>query len=1310
MQFDVDDGRDWLRQVFRRPPLDEAIATHHLLSDPHVAWEEVEPITGFSSIPPIGILTPPSSAIHARFVVNNNDVYALVSLCGRGTRVPPCPGPTPPSFHLFGCPLFYDGSQGPHEARRYAQELDSTRPWLPFHTIHQELMAEDRPIEHWDAADFWDPKSMQEDDFSGGFWKKDKIRLLLERHTKAEQFLWTNGLLASPANAASLYEAYGPSLPFFDNFTIDQVSLWRSWRDGMPTIGRTLRYVSEVLAMGRWLIEARRQKTSSKSNSSSSNKYMGVWAGSIGSQEDWSFILKAPLPVYGIFLVPPEHPVHATVLQEGKATSFDGDERFRTDAFAASIPFKWVQIDSFTPAGRIHYQKPVLQLRYNHLLPSSYRHFLPPSDGLAPSGDTPRRASHLPWNSYLFEDESIYRSPFTGTDHVEHSKQAAADHWRRMIAVMESHSPPVDEVIHPAMRFIESRDPTTSTTRYFREHNKSIFFWVTPLGPVEASKLCTEWPGYFHQIGPNDVLLSDWPWPNLGDTLPFFEAQHVFSVKGAEWVESVKHHRVYLHDEPGDDRVPTSHLELRPPAIMKDYARLAGPLVRGKPRTYWLRSTNSEMDFTPRILPLDSPVPGNAKYSISRFMANFECPSEPTSSSAASCVEDGTSLGSIDDISSDFMPCRPGVAFDLDSSMSDAETGSLMFDTSDPSEVAFSNGGDLTPQYASIPPPMVPRNINELLALLPDSISEISPANNYENHRVSVDFLLNLAFGRNSRVEPSLSTSFITGPISPDQVLQMIETNRMWEDVWDSRDRARPIDDPYFSSPSSGDFEDMEVCYSAEPMDTHDDDEIVGTWFHNFDDLVEPLEVDSTAETEAGTINLDAATEASMNTDEANTDEVNTGDSAAGQDTDIDTSEQAIESSVVASIREYRARAAAYLDYRFSPIIAPHGHLADQVVAVNYTNPIDKISLVCYPMRIYNVFIPERTPEDMTCAFRQYLLAEDFGDVVLITAHAELDGIATMDVAFRYPEDALSLWTRCGHYFGGHYWKVQPLSCMGCPLTIFPPPPVTRSLEDRRQRLQSAIDREVDISDDYMDDCVYQMLNLLALLMDESRAGDLAIDGVPTGEDENVVRAATFLITSSGDWSQLPDLGPWTRNWSVPPAKPDQKLASSEFKDLEMNGAERNKVYRHSYHMSQRKFKLWKSAGIQLPVVPKKPAVNNDKSNNAVKSNDRPTLSSNFEGFLDLWNWYKKCEGAILMLRHISASGVGQHLNELPVPSTQEERRAAVEFMSFNALEASFSRTELLQDLRSEMLTTISRIIAVSECRRSSHNERSEVL
>ncbi|KAG8823760.1 hypothetical protein FRC19_003191 [Serendipita sp. 401] len=1282
MQTVINDGRGWLRQLFRTPPLNETTPDELLLNNPHVAWLEVEPITGFSFTPPRGILVPPVSGVHARFVVNpsTNDVYALVSLGGRSMRIPPYPGPIPPAFDSYNHPLFYDASLGPHEARRYAQEWQTPRPWFAFHTIHQESEPENRPIEHWDAADFCNSTSMREDDLTGSVWKVDKIKLLLDRREKAETFLWTNGLLADPENVVALHTTYASSLPFFDNFDIQQVASWNSEMDGAATIGETLRYVSEVLAIGRWLVEVRRQKTSPRPSSSPPKRYMGVWAGSIASAEDWTFILNASLPIYGLFLVPPEHPIYAATLNSGATSSFDGDESYRLDAFTSSLPFSWAQgnpcVASMHSDRHVYYEKGHQSVRYNHLLPLSFQHFHPPGDAFVPSGGIPTNAPHLPWNAYIFEDRSIYRSVYTGTKHAEVSQQTAATNWERMIAIMQRHRPPVDEVIHPATRFIELRDPTMVTKRYFREHNKGYFFWIQPLEIDEAVELCNDWPGYFHRVNYNDILLSDWPWPVVGDTFPFFEPNYVSSTEAVQRIADNRHRRVYLHDEPGDDMIPVGQLGLRPPPVIGDFARLAGPVVGGEPRTYWLRSASNQINnHTPWVLPLDTHDSGNEpKHSIARFISNFRSDSE----SRASVFNR--------DLGDDTIPITTGTeSSGQDYSYRDVIVNRLMEQEWDnPVDPSFF---EIDPSTSSL---LMLDDINEVLKACPDALLDL---NHLENHRVGMEFLINLALGNVTPHDTSLTTSFLDGPVTPNQIFQMIEAKKMWLDVWDARDRVGSTEP---SSPSLGDVEPMDVCYSTASIET-EDDQLLNAYLENLDDLLEPTpEVDIDVETDQDTTDIqdaetipDSATEISgqsesvlyrLGLDPEDTDTVH--------EVATEISDHSEESGLSILIREHRARAQAYLDNRLNLPVAPNADIADQVVAASFVHPLDGIATVCYPMRVYNVFIPARTSESIAHAFHQYALDTDMGDVVLISTHVEADGLATVDIAFRFAEDALNLWAHNGHYFGGHYWRVLPLKHIGSQVTIFPTSSTLRSLDDRKHRLWRAFQREADAGDNNVDICVEQILELFSRLDDESQVNSLAIgNDAPSGIQESPI-----LIKRPIEWSLWGGdgvLGPWMKYWSV---GPDQMPAPV---NLEMSGAERNQAYRDSFHTAHRKYKLWSSSGINLPTPPNRRIIGKQPPN-ATKSTDPISIPRNYLGFLDLWNWYRACEKVLLQFQHNSLPGGPQHLNQLPVPSTAEDRRTAVQYMSFNALREVFSPSELLRCLRGDMLTAVSRIIAAS--------------
>jgi hypothetical protein len=67
-------------------------------------------------------------------------------------------------------------------------------------------------------------------------------------------------------------------------------------------------------------------------------RYMGVWLGGVDSISTFAFIVYAPIPLYTLLAIQPDHPLHTCVVMESVDQHMDGDEHYRLDWFAYKLP------------------------------------------------------------------------------------------------------------------------------------------------------------------------------------------------------------------------------------------------------------------------------------------------------------------------------------------------------------------------------------------------------------------------------------------------------------------------------------------------------------------------------------------------------------------------------------------------------------------------------------------------------------------------------------------------------------------------------------------------------------------------------------------------------------------------------------------------------------------------------------------------------------------------------------------------------------------------------------------------------------
>ncbi|KAG8854144.1 hypothetical protein FRB91_003978 [Serendipita sp. 411] len=1203
------------------------------LNDPHFAWRHIKPAPGFSMAPPSNLFRrPPNGGAYGRLAVafpqagQQQKKYALVAL--RGTRVPPYTGRRPLIFKDYYHPLFFDGSLGPSDPRLYVQEYDCEEPWFCFYTIHNDIDPSTRPIEVWNPPEFFDASSVDPIDNSGGFWKKDLIRALLNRRRQAEEFFWEGGLRKNAENIQPLLDQYGKSLPFFDDLDLNDVEHWRDFADGSGPILHCLSYTAGLLAVSRWLIEVYRQARSSSNThvdppySQVDEKYMGAWVGSIDSLDDWRFILRSTVPLYAIFEVPNNHILARTPPSASETRSLDGDEFYRMDAYTAGLPFDWVPKSSYLHhprhVGRIYYKPHPMGFRGDVQLPHSYNRLNPPA-GEFDISHRNRTEFHLPWNTYLYRNQHICRL----TMNPSPSSIEVAAKWQSLIASMEANHPGVDEILHPALQLIPQRDPTSREPRVFLERHKSVFFWIVALDPNEAERFRANWHGFCHELGGDDILLSEWPWPIIGETVPLFSPNRIFSRKGQELLNKPKYRRVYVPAEPGDENIPRRHRHSQSTLpINRNRQALSGPLVNGKRRTTWARDEDVGLHgLTNHLCPA---VSGFDIWELGRNLRSRRPDSTASTSSSGRRSVESSVVSETRRIWSPYTTSTPSSSSYQSHCLSHYRHGSGDTHSSfSPSTSATRNRENLrdrcitsTLSFPTYPTPVLPR----------------APSNN-------------------------------DGPVLPRP-----PTN--------NDDPTQPIpisSESFFGITPDVDLDQMFTEGTAQ--DTMAQDTSLNEWVEAF--------VNDCNMMEMANIPLSSAFDQS------------------------------------AYVLECRARADAYQAFCLHSPIAPPWHRSNRIHAVRYINASHNISIVGYPIRVQNVYLGNTPASELATTFLRAIDANEFGDIILISAFPEADGLTTVDVVFRYPEDALHLWTCDGFAWSGHFWKVSPLKRLSGHIMIVPPPPIERTMEVRIARLCGTLQAELQLIDLNMRMCVKQMEQLLDILESKGStplASPLASPPAsppasPTAQDpsdDTHVNPVQIDPDSTGIWSLGEDdgkLGVSMRGWAVPSAPVVPPVTNRRVDDhIEMSASTRNQLYRGAYKLAERKYLSWLNLDEGISLLPPPPPPSQTNSADTSQSPNRfatspGLMARNYVGYIQLWCWYEDCTRRIcaaFQKANESPRSSFQHLNQLPNPSTFEQRRDAVVAMSFMALLSAFSPRNRLNGLYGKDYTLLWRLLATS--------------
>jgi hypothetical protein len=112
--------------------------------------------------------------------------------------------------------------------------------------------------------------------------------------------------------------------------------------------------------------------------------------------------------------------------------------------------------------------------------------------------------------------------------------------------------------------------------------------------------------------------------------------------------------------------------------------------------------------------------------------------------------------------------------------------------------------------------------------------------------------------------------------------------------------------------------------------------------------------------------------------------------------------------------------------------------------------------LLCYCLRISNVDVGDLDPRAVLNVILGMAEREDWGEILMISVHLEVDDTWAVDVGFRHVEDAAVMWTRHGKRVLGRYWNIVPMeSVLGIGFVARDLGIGQRSMQERIQRLKS---------------------------------------------------------------------------------------------------------------------------------------------------------------------------------------------------------------------------------------------------------------
>lgn len=316
-----------------------------------------------------------------------------------------------------------------------------------------------------------------------------------------------------------------------------------------------------------------------------------------------------------------------------------------------------------------------------------------------------------------------------------------------------------------------------------------------------------------------------------------------------------------------------------------------------------------------------------------------------------------------------------------------------------------------------------------------------------------------------------------------------------------------------------------------------------------------------------------------------------------------------------------RSRASSFLSCRLCLTFASPTLIAPFVTC----STIPSTNLICYPIRLSNVSLALSVPMIYHITQR-----DQWGEVVAISSIREPDSTITVDIGFRFPDDALAMCTRDGIKFEGRYIHVQPITqlqglCFFPNLTFSTTASGRYAVRTRCERLNAYTTLEEAI--DVTSPLITQMVNLFTRLSEQlnpeppARSGNLTdyfpslleahtplqaiqkilppsklprtifisrhIDSIPTSINETSPSPPAISIAFQEDELQFDHVIP---NRPIP-RRTRQRLINRETVDdpssvTSMNARERFEALRLIFKFATEKYRVWNSQKIPLSPPP----------------------------------------------------------------------------------------------------------------------------
>jgi len=133
-------------------------------------------------------------------------------------------------------------------------------------------------------------------------------------------------------------------------------------------------------------------------------------------------------------------------------------------------------------------------------------------------------------------------------------------------------------------------------------------------------------------------------------------------------------------------------------------------------------------------------------------------------------------------------------------------------------------------------------------------------------------------------------------------------------------------------------------------------------------------------------------------------------------------------STIIPRVVRGRQRASDYLSYRLNCSMYPSPQPSPLNVQKAVFKSTPGSTFFCYPLRIYNIDVDNQDFKVVVDIFLQMAWDNEWGEIIMISAQVEFDGTFSIDVGFRFMEDALIMWCRDGMEVDSHHWHITPQS------------------------------------------------------------------------------------------------------------------------------------------------------------------------------------------------------------------------------------------------------------------------------------------